>query len=240
MQSSVLVDHATDGTVTLNEYEARNVLREYDIPCPTEVQLDYDETKSATDYRGDLEAQSGTPAFPAYVKVLSRDVSSMSDAGGIQRAPSEEAFVDAVQEVLVNVDEYDPSATIDGILVSEDVAGETRELFVGASVDPQFGHVVSFGVGGIYVEVYEDVEFRTVPLDRSDAESMLDDIEGSDLLDSFRGMDPVDREALTETILRVSTLLEENPEVTEIDINPLMAGPEGVVASDALLSFEAD
>jgi succinyl-CoA synthetase beta subunit len=240
MESTVLTEHAADGAVTLNEYEARNVLREYDIPCPTEVALEYDESKSAADYLEELQGHADAPAFPAYLKVLSRDISSMSDAGGIQEVPGEDAFVDTVEQALDSVQAYDASAAIDGLLISEDVGGETRELFVGATVDPQFGHVVSFGVGGIYVEVYKDVEFRTVPLDRSDAESMLEDIEGSDLLDGFRGMDPVDRDAVIETLLQVSTLLAENPDVTEIDINPLMAGPDGVVAADALLSVDAE
>lgn len=240
MESDVLSEHADEEAGVLNEYEARNVLREYDVPCPTEVLLEYEEGKSPEAYFEECASMDDRPDFPVYVKVLSRDISSMSDAGGIEHATSKESFLNAVENVLSNVQEHDSDAAIEGVLVSADVSGDTRELLLGATVDPEFGHVVSLGVGGIYVEAYADVEFRTVPLESADVESMIERLDGSAIFEEFRGMDPVDTDAVVDAALKLSTLIEENPEITEIDVNPLMAGPDGVVAADALIGYSTD
>jgi acyl-CoA synthetase (NDP forming) len=235
MESDVLSDYEERGIELLTEYEARQVLREYDLPCPTEVYVEADDFEDGRAFAERLESADGAPSYPLYLKAVSRDISSISDAGGVRRVSSPAEVPGAVDEILSGVREYDADATLEGMLATEDVSGETRELLLGSTVTPEFGHVVSLGVGGIYVEVYGDVTFRVTPLADGDARSMIDGLEGRELLDEFRGMPAVDREALTDVILRFSRLIEENPEISEVDVNPLMAGPDGVVVADALI-----
>lgn len=235
MESDTLSTYADRGIELLNEYEARQVLREYDIPCPTEVFVDADEFDDGEEFLNHLQAEDGVPSYPLYLKAVSRDVSSVSDAGGVRQVASEEEIPGVVDGMLEQMTEYDPSAEIQGVLATEDVSGDARELLLGSTVDPQFGNVVSLGVGGIYVEVYGDVEFRTVPLSKEDAWSMIDGLEGKAMLEEFRGMPAADLDALVDVAVEFSHLVEENPEISEADINPLMVGPDGVVAADALI-----
>jgi len=235
MESDVLSEYDERGIELLNEYEARQVLREYGIPCPTEVYVGADEFDGGDAFLDRLEAADGTPPYPLYLKAVSRDISSVSDAGGVRRVTAPEDVPDAVEEVLAGVEEYDPGARLQGVLATEDVSGGARELLLGATDDPQFGNVVSLGVGGIYVEVYGDVEFRVVPLSEADARSMIDGLEGREILEEFRGMAPADLDALVDVTVQFSRLVEENPEIREADVNPLMVGPDGVVAADALI-----
>jgi acyl-CoA synthetase (NDP forming) len=107
------------------------------------------------------------------------------------------------------------------------------EVILGGKRDPGFGPVVMFGMGGIYVEVFEDVAFRLAPLTHEDAEEMISEVRGSRLLRGVRGESPADVEAVIETLLALSRLLAECPEVAEIDINPLLVFDQGVAAIDA-------
>lgn len=235
MESEILTELHEEGTELLNEYEARTVLREYDIPCPTEVFVEIDEFADGEAFQKRFEAADDRPSYPLYLKVVSRDVSSMSDAGGVERVTTPGAVPATVDRMLEQVRDREPDADVQGVLAMADVSGETRELLLGSTVDPQFGHVVSLGVGGIYVEVYGDVQFRVVPLSAGDARSMIDGLEGKEILDEFRGMAPADLESLVDVTVQFSRLVEENPEIREADVNPLMVGPDGVVAADALI-----
>jgi acyl-CoA synthetase (NDP forming) len=235
MDSDVLEDLDDRGIELLNEYEARQVLREYDVPCPTEVYVEADAFDGGTAFAERLAAADGAPSYPLYLKAVSRDVTSTSDAGGVRRVTSAGEVPRAVDDMLARFREYDPDATLDGVLATADVGGDARELLLGATQDPTFGTVVSLGVGGIYVEVYGDVEFRVVPLSDADARSMIEGLEGRAMLDEFRGMPPADLDALVDVTVQFSRLVDENPEIAEADVNPLMVGPDGVVAADALI-----
>lgn len=235
MESETLQRLTDEGVDVLNEHEAREVIKEYGVPCPEERMLDYGPDKTGEDYLAELG--SGGPGYPAYVKAVSRDLSSKTDAGAVERVTSDVDFVEAVDAIMRNVEEYDTGAELDGLLVSEEVSGDTRELIVGSTVDPTFGNVLSLGVGGIYVEAYGDVEFRSVPVDGDDVLDMADELQGKKILGEFRGMDPVDTEALVDAVLKVSKMIQENPEIREMDINPLLAGPEGVAAVDSVMAL---
>jgi len=113
------------------------------------------------------------------------------------------------------------------------MAGDGVEVILGGKRDPTFGPVVMFGLGGIHVEVLEDVAFRVAPLSRADAEEMIAEVRGRRLLDGVRGKLPVDRKALIQALLSLSRLLAENPCIAEVDINPLIVLREGCVAVDA-------
>lgn len=236
LKSKILKNLIEKKVNTLTEYEAKQVLREYDIPCPNEhlLELNGDPTQQLSNFNPEKEGLN----FPLYMKVSSRDILHKTDADVIAKVTSNEELVKEGENILNNAKKYDEDAEVQGILLSEDVSGkEKRELIVGSVLDEQFDHVISLGIGGISVEVYEDVEFRAIPLERRDVYSMVENLEGRKILQEFRGNSPVDMDSLVDTVLRVSEILEENEGIKEIDINPLLAGPEGTVAVDALITL---
>jgi acetate---CoA ligase (ADP-forming) len=173
--------------------------------------------------------------FPVALKIVSRAVRHKSDVGGVLLDLRDVA---AVREGVATLERRMAAAghkgDLDGVLV-QPMAPRGVEMFLGASRDPVFGPVVAFGTGGIELELWNDVVFRIAPLTSADALAMLDSIRGRALLDGFRGAPAGDREALVDAILRVSRLVEDVPEVVELDLNPLVAlePGRGVVAVDA-------
>jgi acetyltransferase len=107
------------------------------------------------------------------------------------------------------------------------------EVLVGGKIDPTFGPVVTLGLGGIHVEIFNDVSFRVAPLSRTDAVDMIDELQGKQLLDGYRGEPAVDREAIVAALLSISQLLLTNHQIEEFEINPLFATENGVFAVDA-------
>ncbi|TMQ13096.1 MAG: hypothetical protein E6J91_19600 [Deltaproteobacteria bacterium] len=134
-------------------------------------------------------------------------------------------MIDAVTRAL-------PHAHLTGLLVQRMITGG-RELIVGMSRDSAFGPLLMFGLGGIFVEALQDVVFRVAPIQPLDAHDMVRSIRGVALLDGIRGAPPVDLAALTDVLLRVSQLAIDRPEITELDVNPLLAFANGVRAVDA-------
>jgi acyl-CoA synthetase (NDP forming) len=118
-------------------------------------------------------------------------------------------------------------------LMVQRMVSDGLEVIVGGKRDRSFGPVVMFGLGGIFVEVFRDVAFRVAPLSKADAEEMIEEVHGKRLLEGIRGKPPADREALIRALLSVSRMLNENPRITELDINPLIILDHGTVAVDA-------
>lgn len=235
MKSEILKELSESGAEFLSEAEAKKVLDEYEIPVPTEVKADYEKGKDSKNYLNELK-EKGLPEYPVFLKVDSRDIKSSTDANTLKRVENDVEAEKAIEDILSNAEEYDKKAEIQGILASEDLSsGEAREIFLGAIDDEQFGHVISLGFGGVDVEIYEDVEFRVVPLAESDVRSMIHDLKGKKRLEEFRGMKPVDIDSLVEVTLKLSDLVENNPEIKEMDLNPLIATPEGCTVVDALI-----
>lgn len=238
MNSEVLADIAGEETRTLTEYESKKVLNEYNIDCTREFVLDYDESKSEEDYAEEIREKRKDLSYPLFLKVSSGDIIHKTDAAVIAKVNFEAKAPEKCMEVLKNAKEYDQNAEIQGILISEDVSSrEKRELVLGSTVDDQFGHVITLGIGGIATELYEDVSFRTIPVDKSDVRSMIDDLNGREMLKEFRGMSEVDFDRLIHTVLSFSNLIEENPEIVEVDVNPLFVGPEDVIAVDSIMKL---
>lgn len=238
MSSKKLEKLAEKGIETLTEYEAKEVLREYGIPCPNEHLIEYDGKNM--EKLSDFQAQKEGLNYPLFLKVCSRDILHKTDAKGIEKINSDDELKEKGEKALENAKKYDEDAEIQGLLLSEDVSdGNERELFVGSILDDQFGHVISFGIGGISVEVYEDVEFRAVPLEEKDVHNMIENLEGKKILEEFRGKPPVDTDSLVETVLKFSKILEENKKIKEIDVNPLFANPDGTCAVDALITISS-
>jgi acetyltransferase len=175
------------------------------------------------------------------MKIVSPDISHKSDIGGVEVGVALSDVRDTYEDLLVRAENYQPDATIIGVQVQELVDTDTgTETIVGMTRDPQFGPLVMFGLGGIFVEVMEDTSFRVAPVSPPDAESMLEDEKSSPLLYGARGREPADVEATAEVIERVSQLVTDFPAITELDLNPVVAMPDGVVALDLRLTLDTE
>ncbi len=198
--------------------QALALCRRYGVPA-----ADWETVDSASE----AAQAAGRLGMPVALKLLAVDVVHKSDVGGVALDLEDGAAVErAAEEMLAQV------AGPARLMVQPMVAGGV-EVILGGKQDPSFGPVVMFGLGGIHVEVFDDVAFRVAPLTRFDAEEMIDEVKASRLLDGVRGTPPADREALVEAILAVSRLMAENPRLVELDVNPLLVLEEGAVAVDA-------
>jgi acetyltransferase len=131
---------------------------------------------------------------------------------------------------------FSPDAEVQGVLVQE-MLKDGVEVIIGTTKDPVFGHVIMFGLGGIFVEALRDVSFRVAPVTRRDAEEMIREIKGHRVLQGMRGKPPADVDAIVEAILRVSQLVTDYADdIEELDINPLVVFSEGAKAVDALVT----
>ena len=156
-----------------------------------------------------------------------------SEAGGVRLGVQGEAAVRAaVVDILESVGRHVPGARIEGVLAAP-MAARGVELIVGVSQDLQFGPVLLFGVGGIFVEAVRDVVFRALPVTHADALEMIGDIRAQKMLDGVRGMPPVDREALATLLVKVAGIAEAGGDIAEIDLNPVIATAGGLVIADA-------
>ncbi|MHB8331580.1 MAG: acetate--CoA ligase family protein, partial [Candidatus Dormibacteria bacterium] len=170
--------------------------------------------------------------YPVAVKVVSPDISHKSDAGGVVldlRTPEEVEA--AYAKVVAQTRSLVPDARIEGVLVQRMVPSG-REVIIGATTDQTFGKLVAFGMGGIYVEVLRDVTFQLAPLLLEEARAMLGRVAGARLLEGIRGESPVDQDALAQLLVAVSRLVTDHPEISEVDLNPVIASEQGAVAVD--------
>jgi len=171
--------------------------------------------------------------YPVVLKIVSRDIAHKSDAGGVKIGIGSAADVrSGFDEIIATVKQRQPDARIEGVAV-QPVAPAGTEVIIGMSEDAQFGPVMMFGLGGIFVEVLKDVAFRIVPLEPRDAAEMIREIKGFPVLQGVRGQQPADLEALETLILQVSQVVEKHPEIQELDLNPVFAYPDGCIAVDA-------
>ncbi len=178
--------------------------------------------------------------YPLVLKVVSPEIQHKTDLGGVKvNIRTEEELIKGFQEILFRVKKALPRATITGILVQEMITN-AREVILGFTRDPQFGPMVMFGLGGIYVEVLKDVSFRLAPLEFEEAREMIREIRGYGLLRGVRGEEEADLAALTSALVALSRLAVDFPELVEGEVNPFMVRRrgEGAVAVDARLILE--
>lgn len=214
------------GRLKLNEMEARQIIAAYGVPLPkSHLAMHSDQ---AVKWAEDI-------GYPVVMKIISPDILHKSDIGGVQVGLENEKQVRMAYEEIINrAYRYMPDADIWGVAVQEMV--ETgKEVILGVTKDPTFGHMLMFGLGGIYVEVLKDVVFRIAPLTRREAEEMVRSIRSFPLLAGVRGEKAADLDALVECILRISQLVTDFPQIVELDINPLFAYEtgKGSIAVDA-------
>jgi acetyl-CoA synthetase (ADP-forming) len=170
--------------------------------------------------------------FPVVMKIVSPQVIHKTEVGGVRvNISSPEEVRKVYHEIIGGTKVKVPEAKIEGILIEEMVKG--TEFIIGTTEDPQFGQMIMFGVGGIFVEVYKDVSFRLIPITNGDAFDMLNEIKGKALLNGVRGLPEADSKELVNILMKVSDLIDKNPEISEMDINPLIVTNTGAIAADA-------
>jgi acyl-CoA synthetase (NDP forming) len=225
MSTATIIDRArTQGRKILTEVESKQLLEEAGIPTAR--------AHLATSRDAAVQAARDI-GFPVVLKVVSPQITHKTDVGGVKldlKSPEEVAA--AFDEIVAAARRAAPDATIDGVSVQQ-MARPGIEVIVGVSTDPQFGPVIMFGLGGILVEVLKDVSFRIIPIAPRDARQMIREIKGFPLLEGYRGQDPADLAALESLLLRVSEFVEKQPEVSELDLNPVFAYKDGALAVDA-------
>jgi acetate---CoA ligase (ADP-forming) subunit beta len=214
----------------LNEVEAKNLLQKAGIPVV--------ETRLARTKK-EAVSISRELGFPVAMKIISPDISHKSDIGGVKLGLNNITQVsNAYTQIISSVRQKMPQAKIEGVSVQK-MARPGVELIIGMNLDPQFGPVLMFGLGGILVEVLKDVSFRLVPLTPRDAAEMVREIKGFVLLQGYRGQEPVNIPYLEELLVKVSNFIEKNPQIKELDLNPLFAYKDSIVAVDARIILKS-
>lgn len=219
----VLDQVRAEGRDSLTAPEGKQVCDAYGIPVPQEG------VAGSADEAAKLAAGMG---FPVVLKIVSPDILHKTEAGGVLVGlRGAEEVSKGYDTILANARAYKADAKIVGVQVQQMLSGG-QEVIVGAVSDDSFGKLVAFGLGGVLVEVLKDVTFRLAPATREDALSMLDGIQAAEMLKGVRGSEPVNREALADVIVRVSELVNDFPEIAELDLNPVFATAKGAVAAD--------
>jgi acetyltransferase len=209
----------------LFEFEAKSLLRAYGVDVPKELIV-----RNEAEF---LEAVAEFGHTSLAMKVVSKDILHKSDAGGVKLNLSGEADLRRGHaEILAACKRYKADAEIEGVLLAP-MARKGTEVIIGVSRDPVFGAVLMFGLGGIFVEVLEDVAFRAIPLSHDDACSMVNQIKARKILDGVRGEPAVSKDALVELLLNVSSIVDAHSEILELDLNPVIAYSNGYAVVDA-------
>src|SRR5256714_4869540 len=212
-----------EGRASLTAPEGKLVCDAYGIPVPKEgVAISAaDAAKLATGM-----------GFPVVLKIVSPEILHKTEAGGVLVGlKSADEVRQGYETIVANAKQYDAKARIQGVQIQQMIKGG-QEVIIGAVTDPSFGKLVAFGLGGVLVEVLKDATFRLAPASKDDALSMLDSIQAADMLKGVRGSDPVNRDALASIIEKVSQLVADFPEISELDLNPVFASKDGAIAAD--------
>ncbi|MFW6115268.1 MAG: acetate--CoA ligase family protein, partial [Thermodesulfobacteriota bacterium] len=207
-----------ENRINMLETESRELLRAYDMPLPPAMVAESAEKAAEA---------AGAIGFPLAMKIVSPDIIHKSDAGGVKINLSSEAELrQAFDEIRGNAEKATARERIVGALISP-MAGPGQECIIGMIRDLQFGPVIMFGLGGIFVEVLKDVSFRVAPLSLEDIDEMIEESKGYKVLTGIRGEKPKDINAIQEMLAKLSQIAVENPEITEIDLNPVIVHEKG-------------
>ena len=209
----------------VNEHEAKSHLRAIGIPCPEGYLCDtHDQAFNAFERLG----------APCVVKVVSPDIAHKTEFAGISLGIDNET---ALRDALFGIDAIKDVSDIRYLI--EVMAPPGLEMILGAKRDASFGSIVLVGLGGTLAEALEDVSIRLAPLKPADAEQMLKELRGRALLDGWRGSTPVDKHSLVKALVALGQFIESQPDIVEIDINPLRVYPDGILALDALIVVDS-
>ena len=208
----------SQGRSSLVEYEAKRVLKAYGLPIPEEKLVENPD--EAVEYANEI-------GYPVVLKLMSPQILHKSDAKVVAlNVGTDEDLRKAWKEIHNNAKKYKDDAEIIGVLVAP-MLKPGKEIIVGVTKDPQFGHALMFGLGGIYVDFLKDVSFGLAPLSKAEAAKMVERTKAYVLLRGVRGRPRADIEAVVEALVRVSKLVSDFPEVSYLDVNPLVAYESG-------------
>ncbi len=223
-----------EGRTSLSAPEAKLVADAYGIPTPGEA------LATSGDEAATFSSEIG---FPVVLKIVSPDILHKTDAGGVVvGVDSEDAARKAYDQILTSAKAYQADADITGVQVQKMLVtdGDVQEVIVGAVTDPAFGKIVAFGLGGVLVEVLKDITFRLAPTTHDEAMSMVNGIGAAEILNGVRGAKAVDKESLVGIITGLSDLVSDFPQFSEVDLNPVLAGPDGATAVDVRIIIDAE
>lgn len=208
----------------LLEPEAKEICKLYNIPVPNfKIARSLEEAKAIAEELG----------YPVVMKVVSPNVLHKSDVGGVMvNLKGSRDLEEAYEKILENIKRNVGDVDLKGFLV-EKMAPPSTEVIIGMIRDLQFGPVIMFGLGGIFVEIFKDVSFRIAPLDRDDAEEMIKEIKAYPILEGVRGREPADINKLIDIIMKVSNLVMDIDDIKELDLNPVFAYRDGALVVDA-------
>ena len=212
----------------LNELDAKNLLSEYGVPMAM---------SKVAGSQEEAVRIAGEIGCPVVMKILSPDIQHKTEAGCVYIGVGEEHVGKIYEEIMENASAYKADAAIDGVLIQE-MAAEGLEVIVGMKKDPQFGPLLMAGSGGIYVEVFQDIALRLLPIDEKEAVKMIKETKLYQIIRGARGTE-YDMDALVGCLLKVSELAVDQPSIEEIDINPLFLYEKGQGAKgvDALIKI---
>jgi acetyl coenzyme A synthetase (ADP forming)-like protein len=228
LTNEIFTNALSDGHDMLTEVESKDILRDYDI-------------KTTIEYVAKTASEASSFAtklgFPVVMKVLSPDITHKSDVGGVMTnvRNSEEAF-ETFNQIIQNVKGKKPEATIDGVLIENQLAPGV-EVIVGSTVDRDFGTVVAFGLGGLFVEAFQDLTYGLAPLSEEEVLSMISNTKAAKLLAGIRGQPPADLKSLANLIMRASFLAFEQP-IAEMDLNPVIVSANECAVADARIRIK--
>lgn len=212
---------------TLSITESFDLLKKYRIPI-----ADYTVAKTP-----DAAAKAAKEiGYPVVLKAISKKATHKTEVGGLvfDIDSDKEARV-AFGKIKKNMKKA--KADFGGVVVQKMIGRDSQEVLIGGKRDPQFGQTIAFGLGGVFVEVFEDIAFRIVPIEKKDADEMIKEIKAYKVLSGYRGK-KYDTGAVSSILMKVSTLLDENKTIAELDINPVMVLPKGAFAVDARIVIE--
>ena len=207
-----------EGRTAVGELQGYELLKCYGFnTMPTKLATTVDEAVVHAEEMG----------YPVVMKIYSPQILHKSDAGGVMvKLQTPDEVRDAHAKIIQNATAYNPRAVIEGVLIQK-MAEPGEEVILGANRYPIFGPLIMFGIGGIFVEVFQDVEFRVAPILRNEAHRMIKSIKGYKLLKGFRGRPKADIMAIEKCLVSLSDMVTQHPEIAELDINPLRAYAEG-------------
>ncbi len=230
MNVHAIIEQArNEGRSVLTEIESKELLGQSGINV-NDTRLAASPTEAAS-----LGGQLG---FPVVLKIASPDIVHKSDAGGIRLGlETSEQVEQACNEIVEAAGQAYPGVRIHGVSVQK-MAAPGVEVIIGMSKDPQFGPVLMFGLGGVWVEILKDVSLRVIPVTRRDVRDMIKEIKGYKMLTGYRGQPPVDESKLQNMLLAVADFVTQYPVIKELDLNPVIARHDGAIAVDARIVLE--
>lgn len=229
--TAIIDKYLQEGRTFLGELEGRELLECYGFKtAPMALSTTAEEAV-------EIAARLG---YPVVMKIVSPKILHKSDAGGVKVGIKDAQGVEqAFETIMKNGQAYDPEAVLSGVLVQK-MVNEGKEVILGVTRDPVFGHAIMFGLGGIFVEVYKDVAFRMSPMGRNVARRMVKSIRGYPILKGLRGQAPSDIEAIEKNIVSLEAMVDHHPMIKELDINPLFVHGEGegTTVADIVIRLE--